>query len=550
LSSRLSGFPGWAAFPAGLATASLGIAGLGLYWDVALHSAQGRDAGPLANPSHYLIFLGLLGIFFGGALGMALATDELPRRTLRITRTWRTPLGPAVVTGVSLCALAGFPLDDLWHRLFGQDVTEWGPTHVLMIGGTVMLPYGLLLAAAEARQVGRSLAAPLVTFVSLSYLLIGPVAFLLEFAFGVPQFPLVMDVVVVTVGATAAFVMASFRGPLVVAGIWLFYVALQTGLLLVNEQVWGALSPRFPLVVGGMVAGLLLSRVARPTASYGVLAGALVGVASIAVEQPWTNAFRPMDWPAELMPWALVTAAITGAGTGAVVTWLHRNLMGVEGRTVPGPRSETSRAVRPGAAALAGLLTVIVVFAWNVPPRDDVEAQADVTVGEIRDGRAPLDVLVDESVVEDAYWFEVVAWQGGREDGGLELVDLEQVEPGRYRSVEPVPVDGSWKSMVRLHSAQHTMVAAPVHLPEDPAIPAPAYEPESGPRAFVAEHEILQRERVDDVPGWLWGVGYLSVGIVFAVLLAVVAVGYAAAGRRSTTSRPVLSRSRGLEEVR
>ncbi len=541
--------PRWFTLPTLVSLLGAVSGAVGVYWDVSYHITAGRDEGPLANPSHYLIFLGLLAIFFGGALGMALATDDLPRRTLRITRTWRTPLGPAVVTGVSLCALAGFPLDDLWHRLFGQDVTEWGPTHVLMIGGTVMLPYGLLLAAAEARQVGRSLAAPLVTFVSLSYLLIGPVAFLLEFAFGVPQFPLVMDVVVVTLGATAAFVMASFRGPLVVAGIWLFYVALQTGLLLVNEQVWGALSPRFPLVVGGMVAGMLLSRVARPTASYGVLAGALVGVGSIAAEQPWTNAFRPMDWPAELMPWALVIAAVTGAATGAVVTWLHRNLMGVEGRTVPAPRSVTSHAV-PGAAALAGLLTVIAVFAWNVPPRDDVEAQADVTVGEVRGGRAPLDVLVDESVVEDAYWFEVVAWQGGREDGGLQRVDLEQVGPGQYRTEEPVPVDGSWKSMVRLHSALHTMVAAPVHLPEDPAIPAPAYEPESGPRTFVAEHEILQRERVDDVPGWLWGVGYLSVGIVFAVLLAVVAAGYAAAGRRSGTDRPVLSRSRGLEEVR
>jgi len=543
--------PRWFALPTLISLLGAISGAVGVYWDVSYHITEGRDEGPLANPSHYLIFLGLLAIFFGGALGMALATDELPRRTLRITRTWRTPLGPAVVTGVSLCALAGFPLDDLWHRLFGQDVTEWGPTHVLMIGGTVMLPYGLLLAAAEARQVGRSLAAPLVTFVSLSYLLIGPVAFLLEFAFGVPQFPLIMDVVVVTVGATAAFVMASFRGPLVVAGIWLFYVALQTGLLLVNEHVWGALSPRFPLVAGGMVAGMLLSRVARPTASYGVLAGALVGVASIASEQPWTNAFRPMDWPAELMPWALVAAAITGAGTGAVVTWLHRKLMGVEGRTVPAPRrAPGSPALLSGAAALAGLLVVIAVFAWNVPPRDDVEAQADVTVGEVRDGRAPLDVLVDESVVEDAYWFEVVAWQGGREDGGLERVELERVEPGHYRSEEPVPVDGSWKSMVRLHSALHTMVAAPVHLPEDPAIPAPAYEPESGPRAFVAEHEILQRERVDDVPGWLWGVGYVSVGIVFAVLLAVVAVGYAAAGRRSGTTGPVLSRSRGLEEVR
>jgi hypothetical protein len=169
-----------------------------------------------------------------------------------------------------------------------------------------------------------------------------------------------------------------------------------------------------------------------------------------------------------------------------------------------------------------------------------------VTVGEVRDGRAELEVTVEDSVVEDASWFEVTSWQGG----GLERTDLEQVAPGRYRTEEPVPVSGTWKTMVRLHTPLHTMVAAPVYLPEDPAIPAPAYEPKSGARAFVAEHEILQRERVDDAAAWLWGVGYLSVGAVFVALLGVVAGGYGYAGRRTAAASLPTSRVRGLEEVR
>ena len=28
-------------------------------------------------------------------------------------------------------------ISGFFHRLFGQDVTEWGPTHVMMIGGAV-----------------------------------------------------------------------------------------------------------------------------------------------------------------------------------------------------------------------------------------------------------------------------------------------------------------------------------------------------------------------------------------------------------------------------
>ena len=34
-----------------------------MYWDISLHIDAGRDAGPLANPAHYLILAGLFGIF-------------------------------------------------------------------------------------------------------------------------------------------------------------------------------------------------------------------------------------------------------------------------------------------------------------------------------------------------------------------------------------------------------------------------------------------------------------------------------------------------------
>ena len=34
-----------------------------MYWDISLHIDDGRDAGPLANPAHYLILAGLFGIF-------------------------------------------------------------------------------------------------------------------------------------------------------------------------------------------------------------------------------------------------------------------------------------------------------------------------------------------------------------------------------------------------------------------------------------------------------------------------------------------------------
>ena len=47
--------------------------------------------------------------------------------------------------------MIGFPLDDVWHRIFGQDVTLWGPTHVLMIGGASLAPIAAWLLLVEGR---------------------------------------------------------------------------------------------------------------------------------------------------------------------------------------------------------------------------------------------------------------------------------------------------------------------------------------------------------------------------------------------------------------
>lgn len=76
--------------------------------------------------------------------------------------------------------------------------------------------------------------------------------------------------------------------------------------------------------------------------------------------------------------------------------------------------------------------------------------------------------------------------------------------------------------MVRLHRGRE-LAGVPIYLPADPAIPvegvaaAPRFE-----RAFVRDHELLQRERLDDVPGWLWGAAGLVVLALTAALLALI----------------------------
>ncbi|MGH9649886.1 MAG: hypothetical protein ACRD3I_05390, partial [Terriglobales bacterium] len=73
-----AGQPGWVELPSTLALFSLITALLGMYWDISLHIADGRDTGPLANPAHYFIMFGLFGVFASGVLAMVLPVGQRP----------------------------------------------------------------------------------------------------------------------------------------------------------------------------------------------------------------------------------------------------------------------------------------------------------------------------------------------------------------------------------------------------------------------------------------------------------------------------------------
>ncbi|WP_421120767.1 hypothetical protein ACE2AJ_05545 [Aquihabitans daechungensis] len=134
LAEQATGRPAWSAIPSFTAGASLLVAVFGYYWDVSWHIDRGRDPGAFANPAHFLIMAGLSGIAFSGLLAMVLGDDRSPH-AVQIRPHWSVPVGGILLSLCGLVALAGFPLDDVWHRIFGQDVTAWGPTHVQMIGG-------------------------------------------------------------------------------------------------------------------------------------------------------------------------------------------------------------------------------------------------------------------------------------------------------------------------------------------------------------------------------------------------------------------------------
>ena len=93
--------PGLGRAAVGIASVSLLVALFGMYWDISLHIDEGRDEGPLANPAHYFILIGLFGIFAAGFLAIVLPREKPSRAPWRSAAT-----GTRRVGGVLICAAA------------------------------------------------------------------------------------------------------------------------------------------------------------------------------------------------------------------------------------------------------------------------------------------------------------------------------------------------------------------------------------------------------------------------------------------------------------
>src|SRR5215207_4193827 len=309
-SERVSGLKAWAAIPAATITGSLVIALFGMLWDISLHIADGRDEGPLANPAHYFILAGLFGVFASGFLSMALPKEKPSASAVRITDDWYAPLGGVLIAAAGAFALIGFPLDDVWHRLFGQDVTLWGPTHLMLIGGAAMTLVGLAvllveggMANAAAGRRGELPWARWMRRVSLpGAFLLGLSTFQAEFDFGVPQFQLIFHPMLIMLAAGVSLVAARIwlgRGAAI--GAALFWLAMRSLMALLVGPVLGEPTPYFPLYLVEAVLVELLALCVRRPLPLALTCGVAIGTLGLAAEWGWTHAWMVLPWPAALL---------------------------------------------------------------------------------------------------------------------------------------------------------------------------------------------------------------------------------------------------------
>jgi hypothetical protein len=536
--------PNWVALPVLVFTTSIICALFGFIWDVSWHIGNGRDPGPLANPAHYFIIIGLFGIFVGGMLAVVLPFDKPGPAAVRITRNWQAPVGGVLMAGCGLYAMIGFPLDDIWHRIFGQDVTLWGPTHLMMIGGACFSLFAVLMLeregeAAQAEEVTFGTFITLLRYLSFGGMFIGLSVYQIEYDFGVEQFRLVLQPMMIAAASALAAVAARItmgRGAAVVAA--LFAIALRGAVAFLVGPVLGAPINWFPLYLGPAVVVELvaLTPLFKRPIVFGAVSGLAVGTVGLWLESLWIGAAYHYPWPMSMWGEALAMAVPVAILTGMCGALFGMVLTGqrIPGRAI-GISVVAATVLVIGGAVANGLHIVVprqntatITLTDQTSPPGQRMVSADVQL-------SPPDMVSDHPD-----WVTILSWQGRMENNRGLLIDrLYKVGPGHYRSTQPVPVWGSWKTLLRVQDG-YTMTAVPIYEPADDAIPAPEVPAlASSTRPFVQEVTILQRERDQNVPLWLFTAGSIVVLILSLMVIAALTWGAGRINKSVNEPEPV-----------
>jgi hypothetical protein len=537
-SSRVSGLPPWTALPGAITGASLIVAGFGFYWDVAKHIDTGRDPGPFGTAAHYPILVGLFGIAVGGFTAIVLGTGRGVPTSIRIAEDWRAPLGGVLIFLCGAFALSGFPLDDVWHTLFGQDVTLWGPTHVLMIGGASLSALGVWVLLVEGRRAAgwseqqerrQPLWLRLRTVMIVGGFLVGLSTLQGEFDYGVPQFQLVFQPILLMIAAGVGLVAARLRlgrfGALQAVAAFLFVRGLFT---LVIGPVFGLSTLHMPLYLAEAVLVELVALVIprEKPLTFGAVAGVLIGTIGLAAEWGWSHVWMPLPWTSAMLPEAALLGFAAAVAAGVLGGYLGRALLSGDVTPQRGPRW-----LLPVAA-----LVIVFCLGFPLPMSPGSQATASVALTPVQGGP---DKTVNATVrisppsaVKNREWLTMTAWQGG----GLQVDRLKQIGPSTWRTTQPVPVHGKWKAMLRLENGRGVR-AVPVYLPADPAIPAKEVPATARfTRPFVRDKKVLQREAVGGST-WLATPAYLILLAIVAVWL--VSLGWGLRRLELTAGEPV-----------
>ena len=121
------------------------LAGWGVQWDIQWHVLIGRDSFWI--PPHVMTYAGvtILVLVSFGVLARETVGGEGEVRVLGLRGSRGFHLA---AWGIAVTVLAA-PIDDLWHRLYGIDVTLWSPPHLLGLVGSLINTFGCFVIIRE-----------------------------------------------------------------------------------------------------------------------------------------------------------------------------------------------------------------------------------------------------------------------------------------------------------------------------------------------------------------------------------------------------------------
>ena len=355
--------------PVPLSAAIATLTGVALFlvggtWDISWHVVAGRES--FWSPPHVVLYAGILVIFAAGVHGL--------------TTAWRRRVAPSAgsvigATGAGV-SLASAPLDDVWHRVYGLDVTVWSAPHLLLIGGVVLAVFGAVVTGARAHR-HRTLPAPWLSFdapwtVPTMIVIVGgglmmgvAGAAVAEFDFDVARFAVAWHPPILS--AVASFGIALVARASRRTGGALLAAAAYTLVRVAIDWVQRALSmprPDVPLVLVGAVAFEAVVAVARarwPGRTPGAMVAAGGGAASamllLAVQWPYTTALSGAVWSAAVLQVSLAPSIVASALAGWIGWGIGRRIgdLAVGERDPSGGRARWSELLL--AASAIGLAT-------------------------------------------------------------------------------------------------------------------------------------------------------------------------------------------------
>ena len=505
--SERTGLPAGRRFRSACWAARCSIAVFGMYWDISTHLDAGRDAGPFANASHYFILAGLFGSS-SPACWRSSCPDQRPgAAALRLPGGLQAPLGGLLILVCSAFALIGVPA----RRHVAPDLRPGrdavGPDAPAAVRRRLAVHAGRADPAGRGRAARREVAPepqrPRLS-AALQVLLGGalpdrpvdlPGRVRLRRAAVPARLPPDPADAAASASRWSRRASASGRGGALGAVAVLPRGARHADLLV--SPLFGHTMLHFPLY---LVEALVVerwrcaTRATRPIA-LGLLAGA--GIGTVGPGRRVGVVARLVDdlVAVELLPEGAICGFVVAVAGGVIGGFIGRALSSPEIAPRPVPRFAL-----PGGAGRAG---------GGAGVRDaDPERRSGPRAGDARPTsrrrRSARSTSTRHARPARCRRRRLLvrrhrlAGQGGPIGG---RPSSSEVSPGVYRTTEPLPVYGNWKTTLRLHKGSAVQGLA-VYFPEDKAIPVKAVPGRAAVHARVpARQEAAPARAEAGVPG-------------------------------------------------